>query len=413
MLSEKPGGKKKKLMGDDVTITRGEYEALKRIDRVRIVQELIPIALMAVAEELQRDVAETIQASIDPETGRPTASRYGFNAGSVVLGSQRIPIRVPRVRKGSKEVTLESYELFHDDHVKRTLFESLLNGMSCRNYEKTVSDHPGAISKSKSTISRQFAEFSAKQFKAFQERSLEGYDIVAVFIDGKYFGDDQMVIALGVTMEGRKIPLGFVQTASENAQTVGLFLQSLLDRGLRIDQGVLAVTDGSKGLIKALRTTFSKQVAIQRCQWHKRKNVISYLSKADQPLMQQLLQSAYERPTLEEAREALGVIAVSLNRMNQSAAASLAEGLEETLTLHRLDIFGIIGKSFKTSNCLESVNNSIESICKKISSWHNSQQKGRWLASALTQVEPRLHRVQGWEHLPALRAALKKELHLK
>lgn len=300
----------------------------------------------------------------------------------------------------------------HHEADRETLYNAILRGVSCRDYESTVTDHKGSISKSKSTVSRQFVAMSAKQLKEFQGRSLSGQDFVSIFIDGKSFAADQMVIALGVTTEGKKLFLGFVQTGTENGRSVGLFLRSLLLRGLNVDQGILAVTDGSKGFISALKEVFAKKVVIQRCQWHKRENIVSYLPKGEQEQMRNWLQNAYDRPTLAEATGSLAEIANGLRGTNQSAAASLEEGFHEALSLHKLGVFSQIGKSFKTTNCLESANASVERICGKIDHWKNSSQKERWLASALSQIEPQLRRVKGYEHLGELRTALKRELAL-
>ena len=412
-MPESATSRKTKQMGESSTLTRAEFESLARLDRIKLIQQLIPIGLMAVAEELQREIDEVTRGSLDPLTGKPGARRYGSNVGSVMLGKQRVPIRVPRVRTAAGEVSLESYELLRGDEDQDTLYKSILSGISCRDYEKTIHDHRGAISKSKSTISRQFIEITAKQLREFRERRLEGHDFVALFMDGKSFEKDQMVVALGITLEGKKVILGFVQTATENGRSVGLFLESLVARGLNVDQGLLAVIDGSKGLLKALKDVFGKRVVIQRCQWHKRENIVSYLSKQDQAQVRQLLQAAYERPTLKEAQDALAAIATTLSNLNQSAAASLKEGLNETLTLHRLGLFGLIGKSFKTTNCVESINASTEKFCGKVKKWRNSFQRERWLASALTEIEPALKRVRSAEHLPTLRVALKKELNIQ
>ena len=411
-MPEKTASRKTKQMGDPEDLTRSKFRRLPRADRIQLIKQLIPLGLMAVAEELQQEIEEMTSESRDEATGRPTLVRFGSNPGSVVLGKQRVPIRVPRVRNQSGEVPLESYQMLHSDDDHETLYNSILSGVSCRGYEKTIQDHDGAISKSKSTISRQFVAITAKQLKEFRERRLESHDLVAFFMDGKSFERDQMVVALGITIEGKKVILGFVQTATENGRSIGLFLESLLARGLKIDHGLLAVTDGSKGLIKALKGTFAKRVVIQRCQWHKRENIVSHLAKQDQHQVRNLLQAAYERPTLKEAQDALAAIAVSLANINQSAAESLKEGLNETLTLHRLSLFGLLGKSFKTTNCLESINSSTERLCGKVKRWKNSSQKERWLASALVEVEPTLRRVRGFEHLPALRLALKRELGL-
>jgi len=174
----------------------------------------------------------------------------------------------------------------------------------------------------------------------------------------------------------------------------------------------LVIIDGSKGINSAVKRAFTGLAVIQRCQWHKRENVVSYLAKSEQEPMRRRLRFAYQRPTYEEAKKELEKILSDLDRINQSAAASLREGLEETLTLHRLGIFAILGRSFKTTNCIESINAMAEQRCGKVKSWKNSNQKKRWLAAALLDIEPRLNRVCGCRDLPKLRAALKRELKL-
>ena len=236
--------------------------------------------------------------------------------------------------------------------------------------------------------------------------------MVALFIDGKRFAEDERVIALGVTLEGEKHLLGFVQTGTENERSLSLFLNSLLDRGLKIDQGILVVIDGSKGIRSAIRKAFKAKALIQRCQWHKRENVVSYLPKREQGYWRRRLQRAYERPTEKEAKQALSKIRSELSEVNESAVRSLDEGFEETLTLHRLGLFPLIGRSLKTTNIIESVNAQAEECCGRVDYWKNSDQKQRWLAAALTDIEPRLRRLLGYRHLPALRVAMMKELKL-
>ena len=191
------------------------------------------------------------------------------------------------------------------------------------------------------------------------------------------------------------------------------FLRSLLERGLDISQGLLVIIDGGKGMKAAVKKAFRKRVLIQRCQWHKRENVVSYLSKGEQASLRKRLQSAYNRPEYKEALSALDQLHGELEERNQSAAGSLEEGLEETLTLHRLGLYGVLGRSFKTTNCLESVNALVEERCAKVDHWKNSSQRQRWLATALVEIEPRLRKVIGYRHLPKLREALKRELKIE
>jgi len=218
-----------------------------------------------------------------------------------------------------------------------------------------------------------------------------------------------MVIALGVTMEGRKIPLGFVQTGTENERVGRQLLEQLLERGLRVNGGLLCVIDGSRGLRKAVCEVFGKKALIQRCQWHKRENVVSHLPKSMQNVMRKKLQAAYQEPTYERAKEKLLKIRKELQLINQSAVNSLDEGLEETLTLHRLGLFQEIGISFKTTNCIESLMSLVGQKTDKVDYWKNSDQKHRWLAAALLDIEPRLRKVKGCRFLPLLRKALQAE----
>ena len=223
------------------------------------------------------------------------------------------------------------------------LFRKVLLGISCRDYEAAVEAVPGAIGLSKSRVSREFKKATAARLKEFQERDLSVYDVVALVLDGKSFAEDEMVVALGVTLEGDKVFLGFVQTDTENAVVIRSFLRGLKDRGLDLSAGALVVIDGAKGLRSGVLAAFKDQVLIQRCQWHKRENVISHLPRAEQKNWRQRLQRAYQRPTYKEAAQALKTLKHELGEVNQSAVASLNEGFEETLTLHRLGVFPLVG----------------------------------------------------------------------
>ena len=170
------------------------------------------------------------------------------------------------------------------------------------------------------------------------------------------------------------------------------------------------ILDGAKGLRKAIQTVFGAQALVQRCQWHKRENVIRYLPKSQQATWRQKLQAAYERPTYAEATAALLRLRRELTLVNESAVRSLDEGLEETLTLHRLGLFGPLGISLKTTNCLESLNAQLGAYTATVDRWRSSGQKPRWVASALLTIEPRLRRIKGYRHLLLLRAALQREI---
>ncbi len=381
--------------------------------RLGLIEALIPIGLMKLQEELTEEVTRLAGRRYE----RGGYVRYGSNMGSVALGGQRVGVEVPRVRDLQRgiEIPLESYRRLHkgDTQCDSAALARVLKGISCRDYESASMAVPEAFGLSSSTISRRFIKASNKQLKALQERHLGGYDIVAILLDGKTFSGDDLIIAIGVTIEGQKIVLGFIEAKTENDVIVKDFLRTLLSRGLNIDEGVLAVVDGSKGLISGVRKVFADKVLIQRCQWHKRENIVSYVSKVEQTPLRQRLQRAYERPTYAESKSELMRIRVGLKEQNLSAVASMDEGLEETLTLHRLEVFSLLGKSLKTTNCLESINAMVEQRCGKVDYWKNSSQRHRWLASTLLDIEPRLNRIRGHQHLCKLRDALKKELKIE
>ncbi len=404
--------KHKRSFGTVRVLGREEYEGLELDAKVEAIRGLIPLGLMHVQELLDREVLELAGPRRAREDGAP-GTRYGSNPGSVQLAGQRVPIRVPRVRSERGELPLRSYQALHGSgEVNDGLLRRVLYGISCRNYETAAESIPGALGLSSSSVSRAFVEASASKLKEFQERDLSKDRYVALFLDGKTFADSTLVIALGVTQSGEKRFLGFVETDTENEKVLTPFLRSLVERGLDISAGLLVILDGAKGLRAAVNQAFKKRALIQRCMWHKRENVVSYLPKGEQAAWRRRLQRAYDRPTYMEAKAELTKLLRELEQRNQSAAASLAEGMEETLTLHRLGVYPILGLSFKTTNCLESANSLIEERCSKVDAWKNSSQRHRWLATALLDIEPRWRRVRGHHHLPKLAAAVARVLKI-
>jgi transposase-like protein len=382
--------------------------------RLELIRALIPLGLMHVGDELDGEVVGLAGGRYERKAEGVRYYRHGTNPGTVRLLGQRLPIKVPRVRGPDGEVQLRSYdELHRGGELNELLFRRVLYGISSRNYERAAQEIPGAIGLSSSSVSRDFVEASAAKLREFQERDLSGLDVVVLFVDGKSFADDEMVIALGVVRGGEKPFLGFVQTETENERAVSQFLQSLVDRGLETSSGLLVVVDGSRGLLSAIRKVFRKRALIQRCQWHKRENVVSYLPKSQQAYWRRQLQHAYDRPTYDEAKRELLKIRAQLQEINDSAVRSLDDGFEETLTLHRLGLYGVLGRSLKTTNILESVNSQAEERCCRVDYWQNSSQKQRWLAAALLDIEPRLRKLVGYRHLPKLQAAIGKELKLE
>ena len=390
----------------EVAITELERD-IKTESRWAAIQALIPLGLQAVAAELQQEITDLAGARY---SRGGDIKRWGENPGSVFLGDQKVSVPVPRARNivTNAEVALRSYERLQSPQlVDEMALSRVIHGMSQRNYQKAAVHVPETFGIKKTSVCRRFIRASAKKLREFTERDLSGYDIVAIFIDGKFFAESEIVIALGVTITGEKILLGFVETSTENQVVCRQFLNGMRDRGLSLENEILFIIDGGKGLHKGVRDVMGKKAVIQRCQWHKRENVVSYLDKKQQKQFRKKLQSAYEQPSYEKAKKRLLGIKRELHLLNQSAEASLDEGLEETLTLHKLGLFKKLGESFKTTNCIENVNGQLGDHTDRVDRWQNSDQRQRWVATALLQIEPRLRAVKGHKYMGDLRSAMK------
>lgn len=383
-----------------------------------MIQALIPLGLRAVEEALQAEVTALAGTRYQREAAQSGVVRWGAQAGSIYLADQKLPITVPRVRDvrdvrdraQSRELPLSTYAQFQTPRAHDVgLFRRVLGGLSCREYEAAAEAVPEAFGLTKSSMSRRFIRASARELRRLQERRLDDRAWLVLVLDGKTFAGDQLVIALGVTTTGEKRILGLVQTASENKRVIASFLRELGERGFPTDAAahpLLVVLDGAKGLRAAVRDVFGATVAVQRCQWHKRENVVSYLPKGAQPQWRRKLQAAYAHPTYGDARRALLRLHKELAIANESAAASLLEGLDETLTLHRLGVFPELGTSFRTTNLIESVMARLEDKTARVDRWRTSDQKLRWCAAALWSVERQFRRVKNYKHLPLLVRAL-------
>ena len=337
--------------------------------------------------------------------------RWGAQPGSIFLADQKVPITVPRVRdrEAGCEVPLTTYAECQTPRAQDVgLFRKGLGGISCREYEAAAEAVPEAFGLTRSSVSRRFIRASAQELRRLQERRLDDTEWLVLVLDGKTFAGDQLVIALGVTSSGEKRILGLVQTASENKRVIAAFLRERGERGLPLDQPLLVVLDGAKGLRAAVREVFGDVpgVQVQCCQWHKRETVVSYLAKQDQPRWRRKLEAAYAYPLYADAKRALDKLHHELRIMNASAAASLAEGLEETLTLPRLNVCVELGVSFRTTHLSESVMARLEAKTRRVTHWRTSDQKLRWCVSALWATERQFRRVKNHRYVRLLKQAL-------
>lgn len=343
-------------------------------------------------------------------------SRWGSNPGSIKIGDERVKMQIPRLynTETNKTEGLENYKKLREIETPADeLVRKIIFGLSEKNYGEVAKTTLGSFGLSQSTVSRQFIEESKKSLEEFENRDLGNYDFIGLVIDGKYLQREQVVIALGITIDGIKIPLGFIHTTTEDNLSIKGLLKDLIRRNFSFTEGIFTITDGSTGLIKAVKETFGKYAVSQRCVWHKRENVVSYLPKDIQKHYRGKLQRAYNEPEYETAKRKLFEIRIELETINRSAANSLDEGLEETLSLHKLGLVEQLGKSLMTSNTIESLNSQISKYAGKVTRWSSSDMRGRWIAVSLMQIEKRLNRIVGHEKLNLLRIAIKDELKLE
>lgn len=342
--------------------------------------------------------------------------RHGFNPGSVKLKDQRLPIQIPRIRdsKNGKCISIPEFEkLKNIEDPGIDVLNKILHGISTRDYKKVTQHLVESFGMSSSQVSRDFVDQSEEALKNFCERTFEDHTFVALLIDGKYLSSQQMVVALGITDKGIKIPLDFIQTSSENSRAIGQLLKRLKEKKFFFDEGLLVVIDGSKGIHKAVTDVFGKKAVIQRCQWHKRENVLSYLGEKDKVNYKIKMQNAYREPNYNKAKAILMGVHQELLKINQNAANSLLEGLEETLTLHKLGVSSVFNRSLGTTNCIENLNSQMAKYIRNVKQWSNSNQRQRWVAAALLELEQNLNKIHNFKNLIKLQEAIKNYLKKK
>jgi transposase-like protein len=275
-------------------------------------------------------------------------------------------------------------------------------GLSTRKYGQAVREFTEAYGLEKSAVSEHFIEASRTKLKELMERRLDKMRLCALLIDATPFQGQQMVAALGIAEDGRKTILGLRQGATEHATVVGELLGDLLERGLDFTQRRLYVLDGGKALTAAVKKHAGETAAIQRCQVHKRRNVLDHLTEEQKPGVAKKLNAAYALEDYAAAKQALNVLHRELMDLNPSAARSLAEGMEETLTVHRLHLPMQLRKTMASTNVIESAFSIVERVCRNVKRWHGGDQRERWVGSGLLVAEKQFRRVQGYKQIPML-----------
>jgi putative transposase len=352
---------------------------------------------------MQEEVRELVGEKSQRQAER-TANRWGSERGYCVVMGQKVPVERPRVRTTEdQEVRLGSYELFHrGEPLTETVWEKLMLGLSTRKYGQAVRQFTEAYGLEKSAVSEHFIEASRVKLKNMMERRLEKTRLCALLIDATPFEGQQMVAALGIAQDGQKTILGIRQGATENATVVGELLGDLASRGLDFTEPRLYVLDGGKALTAAVKKYAGESAAIQRCQVHKRRNVLDHLTDEQKPAVAKKLNEAYALEDHAAAKQVLHTLHRELMDLNPSAARSLGEGMEETLTLHRLHVPMQLRKTLSSTNVIESAFSIVEQVCRNVKRWHAGDQRERWVGSGLLVAQKQFRRVTGYKQIPAL-----------
>lgn len=381
---------------------------------------LLALAVGAGLQVMQQLMEADVTAACGPR-GRHdrdrTATRHGTGGGSVTLGGRRVPISRPRVRAvdGSGELPVPAYELFTSTELLgRMAMERMLAGVSTRRYPVALEPVGEAIedeakATSKSAVSRKFVAMTEHALADLLGADLSGLDLVALMIDGVHFADHLCVVALGIGIDGTKHPLAVVEGSTENTTLVRGLLVGLRDRGLDVTKPILAVLDGAKALSAAVREVFDHPV-IGRCQLHKIRHVQDHLPEKLRSLVGKRMRQAYHADSALTAQALLEALAAELDTTHPGAAASLREGMAETLTVLRLGVPPTLARTLRSTNAVESMISICRDHARNVKHWRDGQMALRWCAAGLVEASKQFRRVNGHLHLPALRAALHRHV---
>jgi len=340
-----------------------------------------------------------------------TASRAGTVPSEVVLGGRKVAVQRPRVRANGREVPLPTFQtLAQTDPLNRRVVEQMLVGVATRRYARSLEPVPtGVVSRgtSKSSVSRRFIAKTTAQLRAWQSAPLDGLDLVALLLDGVHIGEHCLIVALGIAADGQKHALGVWEGATENATVCQSLLANLQSRGLRTDRSVLVILDGALALHKATRAVFGEVALIQRCQVHKLRNILDHLPERQRPWVQAIVRRAYQATDVKTATRLLTDLAKRLDHEYPSAAGSVREGLDETLTVLTLQLSTRLQRSLATTNAAESLLSRTRHVTRNVKRWRGGQMMVRWVAAGVLEAVKGFRRLKGHADMPRLVAALR------
>ena len=369
--------------------------------------------LAVMATMMDAEMTERVGAAKHAKAVGRTANWHGTAQGTVVLGGRRVPVERPRGRTtGGVEIELDTYATFNDtDLLTKLTLERMLAGVATRRYE-AVNEPVGeaiaatASSTGRTTVSRRFKHATEEQLAKLMGRDLSTLDIAVLLLDGVHYADRCCVIALAVTAEGTKIPVGLWIGDTENKTIVKALLADLVARGLTADHGLLILMDGAKALAAAVGDVFGDLALVQRCTLHKRRNVAGHLPKDQQAWVDQRLAAAFANPDVAAGRRAVVALAKQIELAHPDAAASMLEGINQMFTVRRLGIGGDLAKTFTTTNIIESAISVARDTTRNVKRWQDATMIKRWCAAGILNAERKFRRVRGHAEMPKLVAAL-------
>lgn len=375
---------------------------------------LLAFATSAGLVVMQQMLTAELTAKIGPKHAKLGDERvgnwHGTTSGQVVLGSQKVTVERPRGRLvDGGEIGLDTWEVFaSEDLLGQVVVERMLAGVATRRHVD-VAEPVGRVdgkATSKSAVSRRFKTATATALRDLMARDLSSLEVAVLMIDGLNIADQMITVALVITADGTKVPVGLRLGDTENSVVVTDLLADLVARGLRYDHGILCVLDGAKALHTAVVKVFGERALIQRCTLHKRRNVTGYLGVDERDPIDARLARAFAEPDPAKGRAACDALAKQLERDHPDAAGSLREGLDEMFTVARLGISGRLRQSLTNTNCIESM----ISICRtnhgRVKRWRDGEMKKRWIAAGMLEAERSFRRLKGHADMPALVAAI-------
>jgi putative transposase len=377
----------------------------------------VEVGLSVLRQLLEEEVDELVGPKGKWNPGR-SAVRHGHENGEVTLGGRRVQVKRPRARTadGESEVPLSTYEHFADrDPLEEVVLQRMLAGVSTRQYRRAQEPvgeqvETDARSTSKSAASRMFVQRTRDELWRLMNRPLSDLRLAVIMLDGIELHGYTNIVALGITTEGEKLALGLWEGTTENATVAVALLSDLVDRGVDVEQGLLFVIDGSKALRKSVRQVFGHDVPVQRCTQHKQKNVLDHLPERDRPAVKARLRRAWKDTNYQSALDQLITLALELDHAHPGAAASLREGMEETLTVTRLGITGKLKLTLQSTNPCESMISTVRVIHRNVKHWRNGEMCLRWTAAGMLEAETRFRKVEGYRGLATLAVKIEHDL---